>query len=115
MAYRAKLLCIQCAESDRWHDKPLYTAVVELCKSSGIAGATVFRGLEGYGESGEIHHRRLMARDQPVVIHVVDTPENIERLVEALDPLMDTGTIAISGVTAIRVEKKTADASMPEG
>lgn len=115
MAYPAKLLSIQCSESDRWRDKPLYVAVVELCKSSGIAGATVFRGLEGYGESGEIHHRRLVAHDQPVVINVVDTPENIERLVEALDPLMDTGMIAITGVTAIRVEKKAGDASMPEG
>jgi PII-like signaling protein len=109
MPYQAKLLRIHCSESDRSGGKPLYVTIVELCKSIGIAGATVFRGLEGYGETGEIHHRHLVTHDQPVVITIADTPENIERLLAALEPVMDTGMIAISDATAIRVQKGTVE------
>jgi uncharacterized protein len=73
-----------------------------------IAGATVFQGLEGYGETAEMHQARLVHSDRPIVITVIDTPENIERLVPVAAEMMDTGLMASSEVQMIRIEKATA-------
>src|ERR1035441_9601338 len=78
---KAKLLRLHFGESDRYHGKPLYEAIVNRCRELRIAGATVFRGLEGYGETAEIHHHHLIKKDQPVVVTIVDTPENLGRLI----------------------------------
>jgi PII-like signaling protein len=94
----AKLLQVHISEHDRWQSRPLYEAVVETCRRLGVAGATVFRGLEGYGDSSEIHRR-------PIIITVVDSAENIARLAPALEEMMDKGLIAVWDVTARRVEK----------
>ncbi len=90
------------SEDDRFQGGPLHEAVVQKCRELQIAGATVFRGLEGYGETADLHHHR---RHHPIVIVIVDAPENIQRLVPELERMMDTGLIAVSGVDAIRVEK----------
>jgi PII-like signaling protein len=100
----AKLLRLHFSESDRRGGRPLYEAIVDRCKELGIAGATVFRGLEGFGETAEMHRRHLLRRDQPIVVTVVDTPENIARLIPELESLLDTGVIAVSDVEAIRIE-----------
>src|ERR1700690_788226 len=102
---KAKLLRLHFGESDRYNGKPLYEAVVELCRELKIAGATVFRGLEGYGETAEIHRHHLVRKDQPIVVTVVDTPENLERLIPEVEKMMDTGMIATSDVESIRIEK----------
>jgi PII-like signaling protein len=101
---RAKLLRLHFAESDRRGGRPLYEAIVDRCKELGIAGATVFRGLEGFGDTAELHRRRLLHRDEPIVVTVVDTPENIARLIPEIEPMLDTGVIAVSDVEAIRIE-----------
>ena len=101
----AKLLRIHCSESDRHKGKPLYEAVVEKCRDLKIAGVTVFRGLEGFGETSEIHRHHLLARDQPIVIAIVDSAENVERLIPAVEEMMGTGMMALSDVVAVRVEK----------
>ncbi|HWB84099.1 MAG TPA: DUF190 domain-containing protein [Bryobacteraceae bacterium] len=101
----ARLLRLHFGESDQYRGKPLYEAIVDRCKQLGIAGATVFRGLEGYGETADIHRRRLLKRDQPVVVNIVDTPESIERLLPELEAMMSTGMIAASDVQAIRLQK----------
>jgi PII-like signaling protein len=101
---RAKLLRLHFAESDRRGGRALYEAIVDRCKELGIAGATVFRGLEGFGETAELHRRHLLHRDQPIVVTVVDTPENIARLIPEIEPMLDTGVIAVSDVEAIRIE-----------
>jgi hypothetical protein len=103
--YRAKLLRLHCSESDRYQGKSLYLAIVERCKVLGIAGATVFRGLEGYGETGEMHRSRLIAHDLPIVITIVDVPENIEKLMTGIEQMLDTGMIAISDADVIRVQE----------
>ena len=100
----AKLLRLHFAESDNHGGKPLFEAVVDRCKELGIAGATVFRGLEGYGETAALHRRHLLHRDQPIVVTVIDTAENIARLIPELDPMLDTAVIAVSDVEAIRIE-----------
>jgi PII-like signaling protein len=81
---------------------------VDRCKDLKIAGATVFRGLEGYGETAEIHHHHLVRKDQPIVVTIVDTPENLERLIPEVEQMMDTGMIAKSDVEYVRIEKPPA-------
>src|SRR5437764_6026324 len=87
----AKILQIHISEADRFEGKPLYEAVVAKCRELKIAGATVFRGLEGYGETAEIHKAHLIRSDRPIVITVVDTSENIQRLSALVAGMIDTG------------------------
>ena len=73
-----------------------------------IAGATLFRGLEGFGETAEIHRHHLTAHDQPMVLMVVDSAANIQRLVPAIEEMMETGVIAVSETDMIRCQKSEA-------
>jgi hypothetical protein len=102
---KAKLLRLHFGESDECNGKPLYEAIVDRCKELKIAGATVFRGLEGFGETAEIHRHHVIKKDQPIVVTIVDTPENLGRLIPELEEMMDTGMIATSDVECIRIEK----------
>jgi PII-like signaling protein len=101
----AKLLRLHFGESDRYNGKPLYEAIVNRCQELKIAGATVFRGLEGYGETAEIHRHHLIRKDQPIVVTIVDTPEKLGRLIPEVEEMMDTGMIATSDVEYLRIEK----------
>jgi len=105
---KAKLLRLHVGESDRYNGKPLYEAIVNRCREMKIAGATVFRGLEGYGETAEIHRHHAIRKDQPIVVTIVDTPENIERLIPVVEEMMDTGMIATSDVDYMRIERPPA-------
>jgi PII-like signaling protein len=107
-AYPARLLRIHISEGDRFQGRPLYEAIVAMCREMKIAGAAVFRGLEGYGESAAMHRSRLARHDQPIVISIVDSAENVSRLVPAIERMMDTGLMAVSDVTAVRVQKNIA-------
>ena len=102
---KAKLLRLHFGESDQYKGKPLYEAIVNRCKELKIAGATVFRGLEGYGETAEIHRHHLIKKDQPIVVTIVDTAENLGRLIPEVEEMMDTGMIATSDVVYMRIEK----------
>jgi len=101
----AKLLRLHFTERDRFLGKPLYEAIVEKCRELKIAGATVFRGLEGYGDTAEIHRSHVIRHDLPIVVQIVDSAENIERLVPVVEAMMDRGLIAISDVTTKRIQK----------
>ncbi len=101
----AKLLRIHCSEGDRCNGKPLHEAVIDKCRQMQIAGATVFRGLQGFGESAEIHRSHLLGHDQPIVITIVESAENVERLLPVIEEMMDTGMIAVSDVRALRIHK----------
>jgi PII-like signaling protein len=101
----AKLLRLHFTERDRYRGKPLYEAVVEKCRELNIAGATVFRGLEGFGETAEIHRSRLVGQDLPIVIQIVDSEENVERLLPVVEEMMDKGLIAMSDVDILRIQK----------
>jgi PII-like signaling protein len=102
---KAKLLRLHFGESEQYNGKPLYEAIVNRCKELKIAGATVFRGLEGYGETAEIHRHHLIKKDQPIVVTIVDTPENLGRLIPEVEEMMNTGMIATSDVEYMRIEK----------
>jgi len=101
---KAKMLRIHFGEDDRWKGKPLHQAIVEKCRELDIAGATVYRGIEGYGASTFIRREHLLSfsRDLPVMISVVDTEENIQRLIPALDQMVREGLIAMSDVEVIK-------------
>jgi PII-like signaling protein len=100
---KAKMLRIHFGEDDKWHGKPLYEAIVTKCRELDIAGATVFRGIEGYGASTLIHkHHLLRSSDRPVMVAVIDTEEKIRNLLPALDEMVDEGLIAMSEVEVIR-------------
>ena len=100
-----RLLRLHLSEQDRYEGTSLYEAVVEKCRQLKIAGVTVFRGLEGYGDSAEIHRAHLLSQDRPIVVTIVDSPENIDRLLPALEEMIDTGLIAISDVQVLRVRR----------
>ena len=104
--YPARLLRIHISEGDRFKGKPLYEAIVSKCRELKIAGATVFRGLEGYGESAEMHRSHLARHDQPILISIVDSADNLSRLVPVVEEMLDTGLIAVSDVKVVRVQKK---------
>jgi len=100
-----KLLRLHFTERDTYRGKPLYEAIVQRCRDLKVAGATVFRGLEGYGNTAEIHRSHLLVHDLPIIVTIIDTPESIQRLVPVVEEMMDTGMIAVSDVTVMRVQK----------
>jgi uncharacterized protein len=107
-AQPAEILRVHISESDRYQGRPLFEAIVAKCRELQIAGASVFAGIEGYGETAEMHRARLVGSDRPIMITIVDTAENIGRLVPALSELMDTGLMTISAVQMIRIRKQHA-------
>ncbi len=106
----AELLRIHIFESDRHQGKPLHEAIIAKCRELKIAGASVFAGLEGYGETAEMHRAHLVRSDRPIVIMIVDSAENIRRLVPVVESMLDTGLLAISEVQMTRMEKNTRPA-----
>jgi len=102
----AEILRIHISEADRFDGKPLYEAIVAKCRELKIAGATVFRGVEGYGETAEMHRAHLVHSDRPILITVVDNAENIQRLVPVLAEMIDTGLMATSPVQMVRVQTR---------
>lgn len=91
-------------ESDRWHHQSLELALLERLRREGFAGATVFRGVSGFGAQSVIHTTHLLdlSSDLPVVIEVVDTEEKIEQLVPILDEMLDDGLVTLEKVKVLR-------------
>lgn len=100
----AKLVTIYVNSTDQWHGQSLYTAIVQTCKEQGIAGATVVRGVEGYGSSGRLHTARLLelSENLPVRIEIVDLPERITHLLPVLEPMIGEGLVTVSDVHIFR-------------
>jgi len=101
---KAKMLRIHFGEDDKWQGKPLYQAIVEKCRELDLAGATVLRGFEGYGASTLIRRSHLLSffNDLPIMVSVIDSEENIRRLLPVLDEMVDEGLIAVSNVDVIK-------------
>lgn len=91
-------------EVEQWHHKPLYTEIVRRAHAADLAGATVLRGLEGYGTSNHIHTTRILslAEDLPIVILIVDAAEKIRAFLPQLDELIDEGMVLVEEVEMIR-------------
>lgn len=102
--FKGKMLRIHVNEQDLWDDKPLYKAIVEVCLATGVAGATVYQGMEGFGLSAHIHKTSIWSfnSNPPVMISIVDTAEGIGRLLPRLDEMVKEGLVAISDVEVTR-------------
>jgi len=100
----AKRLTVFIGESDRYHHRPLYTEIVHRAHAAGLAGASVLRGIEGFGASSTVHTTRLLSlsEDLPVVIVIVDEAERIERFALELDALIAEGMVVIDEVQVVR-------------
>jgi len=112
---KAKMLRIHFGEDDKWQGRPLYEAIVERCRKLDIAGATVFRGIAGYGASTIIHRRHLLSfsSDAPILVQVIDTEEKIQRLLPSLDEMVQEGLIAMSDVEVIKYVHEEGRRSKP--
>jgi uncharacterized protein len=101
----AKLLTIYVNSTDQWHGQALYTAIMQVCRQRGVAGATVIRAAEGYGSSGQLHTSRLLelSEDLPVRIEIVDVAERIDPLLAVLEPMIGEGLMTVSAVHGVRL------------
>lgn len=99
-----QLLRIFIGESDTWHGKPLYEAIVLRVREEGLAGATVVRGIEGFGASSHMHTSRILrlSEDLPVVIEIADTKENIDRILPILDEMVGEGMLTLEKVHVVK-------------
>lgn len=100
----AKRIRIYIGESDQWHGRSLATAIVELCRKESLAGATVFRGVQGFGANSRIHTTHILdlSTDLPVVVEIVDKPERIAQILPALDEMVSEGLITQEDVHVIK-------------
>lgn len=84
---------------------------MQKCREMRIAGATVFKGLEGYGETAEIRRPHWIAHDQPILIAIVDFEPQLSKLVPVLNEMLNTGVMAISDVEIVRIQSSAQDPS----
>jgi PII-like signaling protein len=100
----ARRLTIFVGESDQWHHRPLYAEIVQRAHAAGLAGASVFRGIEGFGASNLVHTSRLLSLsdDLPVAIVIVDAADRIDAFLPQLDELVREGLVIIDDVSVVR-------------
>jgi PII-like signaling protein len=102
---KARLMRIYMGESDKWQGEPLYDAILKRLRLMDISGATVYRGILGYGAKGHTHksHRLHMGHDYPVMVSVVDTEDKLNGVLDGLESMMQDGIIVLSDVDVIRL------------
>ncbi|HEV3221033.1 MAG TPA: DUF190 domain-containing protein [Candidatus Acidoferrales bacterium] len=97
------LMRIHIGESDKWHGKPLYEAIVELLRREGLSGVTVLRGVGGYGSTSIYHTEKILrlSQDLPIVIETVEYEDRIEKMLPRLDEMIGGGLITLEKVRVI--------------
>lgn len=106
----ARRLTIVVGEDDTWHGKPLYTEIVHRAHAAGLAGASVFRGIEGYGASNHIHTTRILSLsdDLPVSVVIVDRAERIDEFLPLLNELSVEGLVMVDDVHVVHYAGRSA-------
>ncbi|MGA8101643.1 MAG: DUF190 domain-containing protein [Candidatus Acidiferrales bacterium] len=101
---KAKLMRIYIGENDKWHDKPLYKALLESMRANDLAGVTVYQGILGYGANRRIHKEGMLqlSHDLPMMLSVVDTEERLREFLPVLDDMVQQGLVVFSDVDIIK-------------
>lgn len=97
---KGHLLRIYIGESDRHEHSPLYEWIIRKAREQGLAGATVIRGLEGFGAHHRIHHAHLLSLsdDLPIIIEIVDVKEKIESFLDLIEPAIEEGLVTLERI-----------------
>jgi PII-like signaling protein len=101
---KAKMMRIYIGESDKWRDKPLHQALIEAMRANDIAGATVYRGILGYGAHGRIHKDKALhlSHDASIMLSAVDAEEKIRAFLPLVEQMVEEGLIVLSDVDIIK-------------
>jgi len=112
----AKRLIISINEASRWHGRSLYNALLELFQHKGLAGATVSRGIAGFTGRGAIHTINIvdLSSDLPVRIEIVDTAEQIERILPDVYDMVDKGLVEVQDTTVVKFATGSEQSTVPE-
>lgn len=104
-------LTVYIGESDTWQHRPLYTEIVHRAHAAGLAGASVFRGLEGYGASNRIHTTRIvsLSEDLPVAVVIIDEAERVRAFLPQVEQLVTEGMVTLDEVEVVRYTGRGAD------
>ena len=110
---QAKMLRVFIGEADKWHGEPLYDAIVKKLRMLDIAGATVYRGILGYGAKGREHKKSFfhVSRDMPIMISVIDVAEKIAAAAESIEDMLEDGLIVVSDAEIVRLVRSQAGVS----
>ena len=98
------LMRIFIGEQDKYEHKPLYQAIVEMLREEKLAGATVLRGIDGFGAKSHLHsaHLLTLSQDLPMMIECVDSRENIDRIMPKIDEMVTDGLVTLEKIEVIR-------------
>lgn len=114
---KAKLMRIFIGESDRWHDQPLHEALVRAMRANDLAGATVYRGVLGYGAHRRVHKERplLLSRDCSIMISLIDTEEKLQGFLPLVDQMVEEGLVVLSDVDIIKYSHRALEIGEGKG
>lgn len=106
-----QLLRIFIGESDKWEGKPLYEAIILKAREMGIAGATMLRGLMGYGAASRIHTAKILrlSEDLPIVVEIVDSPAKIAALLPTVEEMVREGLVTLENVRVLQYRSGEGD------
>lgn len=106
----AKRLVIYVGENQRWHHKPLWREVVEICRKHGLAGTTATKGIVGFGHSGRVHEDLTpdVMPDLPITIEAIDDAEKIDRALPDLDLVVEDGLIAVQDMQVVKARPRSS-------
>jgi PII-like signaling protein len=109
--FQGRMLRIHFTEADKWQGESLYKAIIAKCQQLGLAGATAYRGLEGFGASARIYHAQSLSisKNAPIMVSVIDTEDQIQKLLPFLDQMIQGGLVASSSVEVIRYSRSAED------
>lgn len=104
----AELLRIFIGEGDKYEGKPLYEAIVNLARQKGMAGATVIRGVMGFGAHSRMHTAKVLrfSEDLPIIIEIVDKPEKIQQLLPEFDDMIEEGLVTLEKIRVMAYRYK---------
>ncbi|GAA3506131.1 DUF190 domain-containing protein [Streptomyces prasinosporus] len=113
---RALRLTVLVGEDDTWHHRPLYSEIVHRAHAAGLAGASVFRGIEGFGASSLVHTSRLLSLSEglPVAVVVVDTEERVRAFLPELDGLVTGGLVTLDDCEVVRCRDRDGGPGTPD-